>query len=69
MPKYYGSEKTKCPFYKDETKNSIKCEGDFSKSANQNFENSTLKKEHKKTFCDNEYSKCHHYENVKKKYH
>lgn len=67
LPQYYGSEKTKCPFYKDETKNSIRCEGVFSKTTNQNFENSTQKKEHKTEYCDKDYSKCHHYKNVNEK--
>lgn len=65
MPQYYGSQKTKCPFYKDETKNSIRCEGDFSITVNQNFENSTQKKEYKKQCCDEDFSKCRHYKDVK----
>lgn len=66
MSKYYGSEKTLCPFYKDETKNSIKCEGEISISSNQNFENATAKKEHKKVFCDKNYSQCNHFKSVNK---
>ena len=68
MPHYYGSDKTKCPYYKDESKNSIKCEGDISITTNQNFENSTQKKEHKKIYCDKDYSNCRHYKVVKEKH-
>ena len=68
LSQYYGAENTKCPFYEDETKNSIKCEGVFSKTTEQNFENSTIKKEHKKKYCDNNYSECKHFKNVNEKY-
>lgn len=67
MSQYYGAEKTKCPFYKDETKNSIKCEGLFSVTTNQNFENSTLKKTHKKYFCNFDYKSCKHFKQCQNK--
>ncbi|MBR4123600.1 MAG: hypothetical protein IKY45_04005 [Clostridia bacterium] len=68
MPHYYGSEKTKCAFYKEETKNAIKCEGDFSESCTFNFLTATEKKRYKKQHCNNNYSDCPHFKRIINKY-
>lgn len=68
MPQSYSSEKVKCPFYDEETRNSIKCEGTFSRTCNQNFINSKAKQKHKEKYCNYDYLSCPHYEQVNKKY-
>ena len=52
MSFFHGAEKTICPFYKNETKNSLSCEGIFSCSCTNNFLTAEEKKRHKKMFCD-----------------
>ena len=54
----YGAVDVKCPFYKDETRNSIRCEGIVSVACNNNFENSRQKKEHKKRYCCADFDSC-----------
>ena len=49
---FHGAEKTKCPFYKDETKNSLSCEGIFGCTCIHTFATATEKKHHKEKFCD-----------------
>ncbi len=68
MPVQYGSEKAKCPFYNVETRNTIKCEGVFSKTCTHNFENAIKKKKHKEKHCNSDFKKCSHYEKVNAKY-
>ena len=68
MPNSFGSENVKCPFYDTETRNAIKCEGTFSKTCNQNFENSDRKKKHKEKYCNRDYYSCSHYKQVNSKY-
>lgn len=68
MPTAFGSENVKCPFYDEETKNSIKCEGAFSKTCNQNFDNSETKKKYKEKYCNKDYNNCSHYKQVNSKY-
>jgi hypothetical protein len=64
----YGSEKVLCPFYKTESRNTLKCEGDFSESCVFNFFSSTEKNAQKENFCNKIYSECPHYKQVMKKY-
>ena len=64
----YDSANTKCPFYKTETKNTIKCEGALSPTCNQNFPTSLQKKKHKARFCNKDYSGCIHFQQVDRKY-
>ena len=68
MPVSYGSEDVKCPFYRTETKNAIKCEGAFSASCTFCFFDSFKKKDHKTKYCNNDYRNCPHYIAVAKKY-
>lgn len=66
----YGSQNVKCPFYKDETKNSIRCEGAFSATVTNNFANTKDKYAYMKAFCYGIKSceKCTLYESVMDKY-
>ena len=54
----YGSEKVLCPFYKDETRNSIRCEGVISVACVNNFEIVEDKKQHLEMYCCSDYEKC-----------
>ena len=69
MPLDYGSADIKCPFYKSETRNAIKCEGVFSETCTFNFVNSIKKCEHKEKYCNHfNYPKCPHAKKIKDKY-
>ena len=69
MPLDYGSADIKCPFYKSETRNAIKCEGVFSKTCIFNFANATKKCVHKEKYCNRfNYKECPHAKNIKNKY-
>ncbi len=68
MPTPYGSANVKCPFYDEETRNKIKCEGVFSKTCDQNFETSIKKKKHKEKYCNKDFYSCPHYKQVRPKY-
>ncbi len=57
---YYGSEDVQCPFYKGETKNSLKCEGVFALSCINNFTDKAAKNRHKEQYCNAKYQKCPH---------
>lgn len=54
----YEAVDVKCPFYKDETKNSIKCEGIVSVACINNFDNAREKKKHKAKYCCDQYNSC-----------
>lgn len=54
----YGSEKVLCPFYKDETRNSIRCEGIISIACCNNFDMTEEKKLHLEQYCYSNYKKC-----------
>ena len=54
----FGSQEVLCPFYKDETKNTIRCEGLISDACINNFVNKKEKKEHKEIYCCDDYKKC-----------
>ena len=66
----YGSEKAKCPFYEEDTKNSIKCEDFIGTTCKRIFENTIIKRKHKEKYCDSieNCPKCPHYKMVDKKY-
>lgn len=69
MPQSYGSEDVKCPFYRQETRNAIKCEGVFCETCTFNFADQIKKKEHKKKYCNHfNYKKCPHAKKVIIKY-
>lgn len=69
MGQYYGAESVKCPFYSEETKDTIKCEGDFSVFNIHIFESGKSKLKHKTQFCDKfNYKKCSYYKTVMLKY-
>lgn len=68
MSECYGSENVRCPFYSEETKNAIKCEGVISKTCKHNFETSTQKKKHKGKYCNRTYFECPYYKQVNSKY-
>lgn len=68
MPTVFGSENVKCPFYDTETRNAIKCEGVFSKTCDQNFENAEIKRKYKEKYCNEGYDNCPHYKQVYSKY-
>lgn len=68
MPQSYGAADVKCPFYHEETRNAIKCEGVFSKTCTFNFENAIKKKKHKEKYCNLNFKKCPHYEKANAKY-
>ncbi len=54
----YGSEKVLCPFYKDETRNSIRCEGVISVACANNFDVTAAKNQHLEQYCCSDYKKC-----------
>lgn len=64
----YGSQDVKCPFYKDETKNTIRCEGIFSAALSNNFDSAQSKKEHVKKYCCKHFKECSLYKVVNQKY-
>lgn len=64
----YGSQDVKCPFYKDETRNTIRCEGIFSNAISNNFERALKKNSHKSTYCCKDYQSCPLYKSVYAKY-
>ena len=65
----YGFQDAKCPFYKDETKNSIKCEGTFCESCLQLFSSASQKKQFKERHCNTfDFKNCSHFRNVNRKY-
>lgn len=53
----YGTYKIICPFYKDETKNAIRCEGFISDTSASSvssinaWESSKIKKDYQKKYC------------------
>lgn len=48
----------KCPYYKDETSHSIRCEGIISEACVNNFRGPQLKKEYERNHCDSKYQDC-----------
>ena len=70
MPQSYGSEKVKCPFYEEETRNAIKCEDFIGATCKRGFKTAKLKYVHKSKYCDvlDNYMNCPHFKQVDKKY-
>ncbi len=69
MSTSYGSALTKCPYYDEESKNNIKCEGTISKTCTHNFKSSAQKRKHKNKFCDTfDFKNCPHFKQIQKKY-
>lgn len=70
MPQSYGSEKAKCPFYEEDTRNAIKCEDFIGETCKRGFKNAILKRVYKSRYCDSikNYKECPHYQQVDKKY-
>jgi len=65
----YESVYAICPFYKDETKCEIKCEGVVSCSVINKFENTVQKREHEEKYCYSlMYRKCALSKRIFKKY-
>lgn len=64
----YESKQVKCPYYRDETKNTIRCEGVFSPAISNNFESSNAKREYEKNICDEKYTDCELFKAIGKKY-
>lgn len=62
------SKMAKCPFYVEEDKNTIKCEGLVSTQSIHRFNHKSDKDGHKDKFCNNLYSACKYFQAVEKKY-
>ena len=61
----YGAEKTKCPFYKDETKNTISCEGIFGCGCVHTFSTAPEKRTHKEKYCNKfDFKNCILYQSI-----
>lgn len=54
----YGAVNVLCPFYKDETRNSIRCEGIVSAACVNNFADVNGKRAHKRNYCCSNYQNC-----------
>lgn len=68
MSQNYGAEYVKCPFYFEETTNTLKCEGDFSNTCIFVFKNRLNKNLHKNQYCKSNYEECPHFLKVRNKY-
>lgn len=65
----YNAKDVICPFYSDDTRNSIKCEGLFSTSSTQNFKTSAERNRHIQRYCNTfNYKKCPYAEAMLLKY-
>ena len=64
----YGAENVKCPFYKSETRNTVKCEGIISETCSNNFSTSKIRRKHYKEKCCNNYKQCKIYRVLELKY-
>lgn len=64
----YNSKNVKCPFYVDNSKTSIKCEGDATQQCIHLFPNAAEKKAHFELFCCGDHKTCKHARNIEKKY-
>lgn len=63
----YIAENIKCPFYKEENKNTIKCEGLFSPELTNNFLTAKKKQEYREAHCCVKYMECELYKANEKK--
>lgn len=57
-----------CPFYKDDTSHSIRCEGIITEGCSNNFRGDQQKKEHINKYCKMNYNDCEYCKAVMKKY-
>ena len=64
----YGEENIVCPFYIEQSKNTIKCEGIISVTCNNNFSTAVEKREHQLRTCCNNYRSCAVYRILDLKY-
>lgn len=65
----YGSQDVKCPFYKGESKNIIKCEGAINDICTQPFRSKKKKEIHKSEYCNTFNCKeCPYYKMLNQKY-
>ena len=64
----YGSQYVLCPFYKDETVNTIRCEGLISEACSNNFQNKGEKQAHWENFCCKHYELCPYAQKLYEKY-
>lgn len=65
----FTSSGVRCPYYKDESKNSIRCEGIVSCSVVNNFSVSGDKKAYMQKFCrQDSFASCIIYKAVNEKY-
>lgn len=64
----YGAENVLCPFYKVETRNTVKCEGVISATCSNNFSTTKTKKEHYEEKCCNKYRDCKLYRILEEEY-
>jgi hypothetical protein len=58
MRKGFESSTPKCPFYKCETRNTVKCEGVEEVSIIHTFSDADKKRSFKKKYCNNVDSEC-----------
>ena len=69
IPTYYGNQDVICPFYKEEDKLIIKCEGIVSQVCSQQFRTQKRKEAAKENFCNTyNYKSCPHFKAVEVKY-
>jgi hypothetical protein len=69
MATTYKDVEIQCPFYKEQVKQSISCEGLTDESIIKLWFNSQKAKElHMKVFCQNKYKNCEIYTMLEKKY-
>ena len=61
-------KEVECPFYKDETGRTIRCEGYISGSCSNSFDGQLQKKEYRDKYCKGNYESCGHYKTVMQKY-
>lgn len=64
----YGDVDIKCPFYIEQTKNTIKCEGIVSVTCSNNFSTTKAKREHQSIACCDKYRGCAIYRILELKY-
>lgn len=62
------SADVKCPFYKDDTSHSIRCEGLVSEACVNNFRGPQIKKEYQNKYCCRDYEDCDHSKALNLKY-
>lgn len=69
MATTYKDSDVKCPFFREQTKRSISCEGIIDESILKLwFEDKKTKDRHSEIFCCNRYCNCEIYSMLEKKY-